>query len=411
MHSESQIEMLAPNRWTGYEALADAVLTPENRFRAAALGGDNCFLTGAGGTGKSTLLRKFIEECPHSVDVTAPTGVAALNVGGMTIHRFCGMMLGPEPGQPFEEYYQKLEADPRRSIRTGFRRVRNCEVLVIDEVSMLPGRQLDFVDFLFRRLRACDDWAFQSSTWAEAHFRTFLLEKVRRQDEAAFVRALADFRIGRVWGDTARILQSRVRSNPPSSMPRLFTHNVQVDRWNNFQLGELPSEETVLNAIESGPEHHLDYLKKNLLTPEILRLKPGALVMFTVNLNVKDQRDPVFVNGQVGKVERIEPDGVWVRSEGEEIRVERFEWKHDSNDPHSATFSQFPLRLAWAMTIHKAQGLTLDSAYLDIRAAREPGQAYVAVSRVRTLAGLQFKDWFKGVQVSPEAIAFYKELR
>jgi hypothetical protein len=418
-----------------YEALVKAVLTPENRFHAAAQAGENCFLTGAGGTGKSTQLREFIDECPLEVDVTAPTGVAALNVDGMTIHRFTGMMLGPEPGQSFEVYYEKLTDDPRRSIGKGFQRVRNCKVLVIDEISMLPGRQLDFVDFLFRRLRRRDepfggcqvivtgdflqlppvrkseaepyDWAFQSRAWKEAGFRTFLLEKVRRQDEPAFVRALADFRVGRVWGDTARILQSRVRSNPPSKMPRLFTHNVQVDRWNNFQLGELPGDEAVFHAIETGPDHHLDYLKKNLLTPEVLRLKPGALVMFTVNLNLQDQRDPVFVNGQVGRVERVERDAVWVYTELQMLRVERFAWVYDHTDTESARFSQFPLRLAWAMTIHKAQGLTLESAYLDIRAAREPGQAYVAVSRVRSLAGLQFKDWFKGVQVSPEAIDFY----
>ncbi|MEI6195106.1 MAG: PIF1 family DEAD/DEAH box helicase [Verrucomicrobiota bacterium] len=418
-----------------YEALTNAVLTPENLFHASAQAGRNCFLTGSGGTGKSTQLREFIEESAVEVDVTAPTGVAALNMDGMTIHRFCGMMLGPEPGQPFEEYFQKLKDDPRRSIGKGFQRVRDCKVLVIDEVSMLPGRQPDFVDFLARRLRRCNepfggcqvivtgdflqlppvrkgeaepyDWAFQSRAWKEAGFRTFLLEKVRRQDEPAFVRALADFRVGRVWGDTARILQSRVRSNPPSKMPRLFTHNVQVDKWNNFQLGELPGNEVVFKAIESGPQPHLDYLKKNLLTPEILQLKPGALVMFTVNLNVKDQRDPVFVNGQVGIVDRIERDAVWVHTECELLRVERFDWIYDRNDPDSAKFSQFPLRLAWAMTIHKAQGLTLESAYLDIRAAREPGQAYVAVSRVRSLAGLQFKDWFKGVHVSPEAIEFY----
>ena len=419
-----------------YEAMANAVLTPENLFHTSAQAGQNCFLTGAGGTGKSTQLREFIDESMNDVDVTAPTGVAALNVDGMTIHRFCGMMLGPEPGQPFEEYYQILDRDPRRSIQKGFQRVRNCKVLVIDEISMLPGRQLDFVDFLFRRLRRRDepfggclvivtgdvlqlppvrkseaepyDWAFQSRAWKEAGFRTFLLTQVRRQDEPAFVRALADFRVGRVWGDTARILQSRVRSNPPSKMPRLFTHNVQVDKWNNFQLGELPSDEVVFPAIESGPQPHLDYLKKNLLTPAILRLKPEALVMFTVNLNLKDQRDPLFVNGQVGIIDRIEPNGIWVWTECHSVFVERFDWIYDRNDPQSAKFSQFPLRLAWAMTIHKAQGLTLESAYLDIRAAREPGQAYVAVSRVRSLAGLQFKDWFKGVHVSPEAIEFYK---
>ncbi|HOY60562.1 MAG TPA: PIF1 family DEAD/DEAH box helicase, partial [Verrucomicrobiota bacterium] len=411
----------------------------ENRFHAAALGGCNCFLTGAGGTGKSTQLRAFIAECPRRVSVTAPTGVAALNVGGMTIHRFCGMLIGPAAGQSNEEYFAQLQRDPRRSILAGFNRVRRCEVLVVDEVSMLPGRQLEFVEFLFRRLRGRDepfggcqvivtgdflqlppvrtsetepyDWGFQSPAWAAARFRTFMLEKVRRQDEAAFVRALSDFRVGRVWGDSARILQSRVRSNPPSTMPRLFTHNVQVDKWNMFQLSELPGEETVLHAEQSGPELQREFLTRNLLTPATLHVKPGALVMFTVNKNEPNRSEPLFVNGQIGTVQDVEPGAVVVKTKaGAVIRVERFTWRFDQQDDDSASFSQFPLRLAWAMTIHKAQGLTLDSAYLDIRAAREPGQAYVAVSRVRSLAGLNFKEWFKGVHVSPEAIEFYREI-
>ena len=443
-----QLEMLAPSPWTGFEALADAVLTPENLFHAHARGGRNCFLTGAGGTGKSTQLRAIIADgnLGKRVSITAPTGVAALNVGGMTIHRFCGMLLGPAAGQTSEDYFAQLQRDPRPSIKAGFNRVRRCEVLVIDEISMLPGRQLEFVEFLFRRLRGREepfggcqviatgdflqlppvrkseteryDWAFQSPAWAAAEFRTFVLERVRRQDEPGFVRALADFRVGRVVGDSARILQSRVRSNPPSSMPRLFTHNVQVDKWNGFQLSELPGEETVLHADQSGPEQQRDFLNRNLLTPATLHLKPGALVSFTVNKNEPGQNEPLFVNGQVGTVESVDrtdgtnaTDTVYVRvNDGRVIPVERFTWRYDSQDETSASFSQFPLRLAWAMTIHKAQGLSLDSAYLDIRAAREPGQAYVAVSRVRTLSGLFFKEWFKGVHVSPEAIQFYKEV-
>ena len=473
MQANFQFEVSEPGEptkvgpgWQGYEAVADAVLTPENRFRAAALAGRNCFLTGAGGTGKSTQLRAFIADLAvghqRRVSVTAPTGVAALNVGGMTIHRFCGMLIGPAAGQSNEDYFAQLERDRRRSILAGFNRVRRCEVLVIDEVSMLPGRQLEFVEFLFRRLRGRDepfggcqviatgdflqlppvrtseteryDWAFLSPAWTAAGFRTFLLEKVRRQDEATFVRALADFRVGRVWGDSARILQSRVRSNPPSTMPRLFTHNVQVDKWNVFQLSELPGEESVLHAEQTGPDLQREFLTRNLLTPATLHLKPGALVMFTVNKNEPNRSEPLFVNGQIGTVETVEVrrqrsevsvesdtspyplpdrggegDRVWVRiRNGEVIPVERFTWRYSQDDPESASFSQFPLRLAWAMTIHKAQGLTLDSAYLDIRAAREPGQAYVAVSRVRSLAGLNFKEWFKGVHVSPEAIEFYQ---
>jgi len=432
-----------------YEKLTDAVLTPENLFHASAQAGRNCFLTGAGGTGKSTQLRALIADLAAGhvfadghkcrVSVTAPTGVAALNVGGMTIHRFCGMLIGPAAGQSNEDYFNQLQRDPRRSILAGFNRVRRCEVLVIDEISMLPGRQFEFVEFLFRRLRGRDvpfggcqviatgdflqlppvrkseteryDWAFQSPAWAAAEFRTFVLERVRRQDEPVFVRALADFRVGRVWGDTARILQSRVRSNPPAAMTRLFTHNVQVDKWNHFQLSDLPGDEGVCHARQSGPELQREFLTKNLLTPAELRLKPGALVMFTVNKTEPGQNEPLFVNGQLGTVLDVRPDSVLVKAKtGAEIYVERFTWRYDQQDDDSATFSQFPLRLAWAMTIHKAQGLSLDSAFLDIRAAREPGQAYVAVSRVRSLAGLNFKEWFKGVHVSPEAIEFYRNI-
>ena len=445
MHSESLFDVrpaMMPD--AEYEKLADAVLTPENLFHASAQAGRNCFLTGAGGTGKSTQLREVLADGLRGkrVGITAPTGVAALNVGGMTIHRFCGMLIGPAAGQSNEDYFAQLQRDPRPSIKAGFNRVRRCEVLVIDEISMLPGRQFEFVEFLFRRLRGRDvpfggcqviatgdflqlppvrslrtatgeegpyDWAFQSRAWHEAGFRTFVLDKVRRQDEPGFVRALADFRIGRVWGDTARILQSRVRSNPPSAMTRLFTHNVQVDKWNHFQLSDLPGDETILEAQQSGPDHQREFLTKNLLTPQTLQLKPGALVMFTVNRAAPGGNDPIYVNGQLGTVLDVTPGAVLVKAKtGAEIYVERFTWRYDQQDDDSATFSQFPLRLAWAMTIHKAQGLTLDAAFLDIRAAREPGQAYVAVSRVRSLAGLNFKEWFKGVHVSPEAIEFYQ---
>ena len=435
-----------PSRWSAEElAKMDAPIDEGNRFLALAHGGRNVFLTGMAGTGKSWLLRRFIAEHPGRVSVTAPTGVAALNVGGMTLHRFCGMRLGPDFGQSDEEFYRELKDERHPAIMAGFRRVRRCEVLVIDEVSMLPGRVLNFVDFLFREERRCaapfggtqvittgdflqlppvrtsdkeaHDWAFTSGAWERAEFRTILLEEVKRQDEPEFVRALANFRRGRVWGEDARLLQSRIRNFPPANLTRLFTHNVQVDKWNNFQLSELPGEPVVLEAKTQGPEQQVEFLRKNLLTPSTLVLKPGALVMFTINRNEPGsgkgeayQPGPVLhVNGELGVVEKIEGGLVWVRKKGGTlILVEPFTWEFDRNDSNSATLTQFPLRLAYAMTIHKAQGLTLDSAYLDIRAAREPGQAYVAVSRVRTLAGLHFKDWFKGVWVSDEAIRFYE---
>ena len=157
----------------------------------------------------------------------------------------------------------------------------------------------------------------------------------------------------------------------------------------------------------------MQFLRNNLLTPQELILKPGAKVMFTVN-----QPDLGFVNGQTGTVVACptprrgmeEFSQVMVETKGQVLNVSPYEWRFDPRDKHSASFVQIPLRLAWSLTIHKAQGLTLDSAYIDVRAAREPGQAYVAMSRVRSLAGLNLKAWFNGVFVSRAAIQFYETL-
>jgi ATP-dependent exoDNAse (exonuclease V) alpha subunit len=178
-----------------------------------------------------------------------------------------------------------------------------------------------------------------------------------------------------------------------------------VDRWNDYRLGELPGEPQEFLAALEGPESQQKSLIDNLLTPQVLRLKVGARVMFTVN-----RTDDGFVNGQTGIVHNLWDDEIIVESQGAFIRVEPFCWRFDPKDPGSATFTQFPLRLSYAMTIHKSQGLTLDSAYVDVRAAREPGQAYVALSRLRSIEGLHLKDWFSGVFVSKAAKQFYDSL-
>ncbi len=414
--------------------LTEDACSPENRFIAAVKSGKNVFLSGRAGTGKSTLLKRFIDEADHDVDVTAPTGIAALNVDGMTVHRWCGMLLGPQEGQSNAKYFTTLENDPRWSIRNGFRRVTNCQTLVIDEISMLPGRQLNYLDYHMRRIRYSDqpfggvqlvligdfmqlppvrtdeakayDWAFTSPAWKAADTLNLLLEKVHRQHEPDFVNALSDFRIGRIMGRSAKVLQERVKSFPPAAMTRLFTHNTQVDRWNDFQLEELPGKPRTYVAKTDGHLTHVDFLAKNLLTPSNLVLKENAVVMFTVNRPKEN-----FVNGQTGVVRRLDTDTIWVETKHAGlIAVTPFTWTYGPKGENEATFVQFPLRLAYAMTIHKSQGLTLDTAYIDIRAAREPGQAYVAISRVRTLNGLLLKEWPKGMFVSSEAIKFYEGL-
>ena len=403
--------------------------SPADRFLDLADAGENTFLTGPAGSGKSHNVRDYLKRHPET-QIVASTGVAALNVGGMTVHRWSGMLLGPQPHQDFEWFFEHLARDAKPGVRIAFNRVRRCKRLVIDEISMLSGRAFDYLDFHCRKIREDRrpfggiqiigtgdflqlppvrtnpshpyDWAFDSAAWSEAGFQTVELRRIMRQDEPEFVAALAKFRRGEIDGDTERLLRPRITTFPARDITRLFTHNSMVDRWNDFCLGELHGPESVREAETWGPQHQIDFLEKNLLTPKVLRLKPGAKVMFTVN-----RPDDGFVNGQTGEVVSIGITSVVVCTEGRELEVSPYRWRYDSNDPGTAWFEQLPLRLANALTIHKAQGLTLDSAFIDIRAAREPGQAYVALSRVRTLAGLHLKDWPKGVFVSQRAIDFH----
>jgi ATP-dependent DNA helicase PIF1 len=421
-------------------------MTPTQHFIASAHEGLNLFLTGMAGTGKSFTLREFISEA-HSggveggrvvlgkecrdIDVTAPTGIAALNIGGMTVHRWAGMLLGPKRGESFETYAAELERSRYPSVWNGMRRVRNASCLVIDEISMMPGVTLDFLNFWMRRLRGdsrpfggCQlivvgdfmqlppvaangsrtyDWCFATEAWTEAEFETVMLTEVKRQDEPEFVRALGDFRLGAIANGSVMPLRRRVVLFPDGDIPRIYSRNSQVDRWNDYRLSEIDAPETVYNATKSGDPRQLDYLTKNLLTPDKLVLKPGARVMFTRN-----HPKGLWVNGSIGTVDECQPERVFVRLGDVIIPVEQFTWKSDK-DREDATFTQFPLRLAYAMTIHKSQGITLDSAYVDIKSASEPGQAYVAISRVRTLAGLNLKEWPGGVWVSNEARNFYQQ--
>ena len=396
--------------------------------------GDNVLLTGPAGTGKSTLINAFLETAGNDVAVTASTGIAALNVGGSTLHRWSGMMLGPKRGEDPQSHLRELLRDKRQSVRAGLDRVRECRVLIIDEVSMLSGTTLEFFDLLCRTVRRDPspfggiqviatgdalqlppvrinpaepyDWFFQTPCWRQAGFEVVHLTCVHRQQDPAFQCALGEFRIGKLSPDSSALLASRVSHFPDSDIPRLFTHNTQVDKWNGYRLSCIDLPESIYQARVEGPDHQIDFLRKNLLTPERLVLKPGAKVMFTVN-----KPDAGFVNGQTGTVIVCGREEVLVDCDGMPIRVGLHEWRFDPRDRHSATFSQLPLRLAWSLTIHKAQGLTLDSAYIDVRAAREPGQAYVAVSRVRTLAGLHLKAWFNGVFVSRAALDFYESIK
>ena len=411
--------------------------------------GGNVFLSGMAGTGKSTTLLEFIAQSFRSVDACATTGIAALNLqdqfrrragvslAAHTIYRWAGIALGPAPGQTFERYWEFLHAGRMPMSRVAaFRRVARCECLVIDEISMLPGKVLDYLDFHCRQIRGNNrpfggiqliavgdflqlppvaqngayDWAFMSSAWRAARFQNAYLTTIHRQDEPIFIEALNNFREGRISRAVADTLSKRVKMFVDRKVVRLMTHNSQVDKWNAYQIGEIEGEERSYSAKFSGPEHESEFLAKNSITPTALGLKNGARVMVTSNIS-DETGGLLAVNGQCGTVQAMREESVIVALDGAAtVAIEPRTWTFDPQRDDSGAMEQIPLRPAYALTIHKSQGLTLDRAHIDIRAAREPGQAYVALSRLRSLSGLYLKDWIKGVHVSEAAIKFYRNL-
>lgn len=412
-----------------------------SEFSALAATGQNIWLTGQAGTGKSHLLRQWLATDGRNADVTAPTGIAALNIGGMTIHRFCGIGIGPKDGESIGDFIEHLSEQQSPSVRDARQRIRACSVLVCDETSMISGRLLDTVDAWFRHVRGrmspfggaqliClgdalqlppvrrdqsqpYDWFFESESWQRGHFQRVGLTKVWRQDEPELIATLNDVRRGRLTPSARKTLGRCVRMFPPANLTRLCTHNRDVDRINNTMLSELPGQEHTYTAefwpgINENPQANQrvrEFFEKNSITPLELRLKVDARVSFTVN-----DAQGRFVNGTSGRVARLSPFSVDVETDdGRIVGVDPFSWNIDPRNRRAGGMTQLPLRLAYASTIHRAQGLSLDGAYIDIRAARDAGQAYVALSRVKTLAGMWLKASPSWIAVCPRALEFQEK--
>lgn len=415
---------------------------PGERFMALALGGKNIFLSGMAGTGKSTLLRKFIGEVGAAgidVDVTAPTGIAALNVDGATIHRWSGMMLGPgseerDPSEDNETFYRYLLG--QHTAQRGFDRIYSCRCLVIDEISMLQGRQFDFLEWLFRKRRrderpwgGCQiivvgdffqlapvqtdrakgyDWCFAREAWARTRFKTVMLERIHRQSEVDFISALCGVRLGQLSDRQAATLSKRVIANPPEDIPHICVRNRAVDDWNDTALAGLGGETAQFVGQIRGNAGLGANLAKNLMCPETLKLKLGARVMATAN-----EREGAYVNGTIGVVESMSGGEIVVRTPAGRVCVRPRTWTSGKSSLDAggyAEYTQFPLRLAYSMTIHKCQGLTLDGAYVDIAAANDAGQCYVGISRVRTLKGLYLRGNPRQIFTSGAVKEFYARI-
>jgi hypothetical protein len=377
--------------------------------------GHNVFLTGAAGSGKTFLLNRYIaglRQYGVHVAVTASTGIAATHLGGQTIHSWSGIGVR---GELDDGALEKLMKNRRVK-----RNVTRAQVLVIDEISMLHAFQLDLIDTALRRLRAseapfgglqlivCGDFfqlppvagadaptgearfSFEAEAWRRADFRVCYLTENHRHGDDPLLTVLNEIRGGNAGEQTKVPLRTRYKKPPVGVAAvrptRLYARNINVDAINERELAALPGQMVEFGMETRGFPALVEGLKRNCLAPETLRLKIGAEVIF-----VKNASDGSYVNGTRGRVLGFGDDGgrpEVLTLDGDRIAVEPMEWRLEDDGFVRAAIKQVPLRLAWAITIHKSQGMTLDAAELDLSDAFEPGMGYVALSRVRTLGGL-----------------------
>lgn len=388
--------------------------------------GCNVFLTGKAGTGKTTFLRELRKQSPKRMVVLAPTGIAAINAGGVTIHSFFQLPLSPYvPGATFGGREQKKFqfGKVKRNI------IKTLDLLVIDEVSMVRADLLDAVDSVMRRYRVHDkpfggvqllligdlqqlapvvkdgEWDmmkqyydtpyfFSSRALAMAQYQTVELRKVYRQQDGAFIELLNRIRENRADDETLDRLNRRYIPGfvppPGSDYIRLTTHNNQAQRVNDSELAKLPGQAHVYSAEVEGTFPESSYPADEQLT-----LKAGAQVMF-----IKNDTGGHYYNGMIGEVVYADDKRIKVKSRdtGETIDLGPAEWTNSKYAIDSRTkeitetvegvFRQYPLRLAWAITIHKSQGLTFEHAIIDASHSFAHGQTYVALSRCKSLEGM-----------------------
>ena len=397
------------------------------------------FITGKAGTGKTTFLRRLREESPKTMAVVAPTGVAAINAGGMTIHSF--FQLPIRTLVPTTQSYHQLFTEQRLTQRKR-NMLYHLEMLVIDEISMVRADVLDAIDAVLRRYKYRKDmpfggvqvvmigdlfqlspvtrgddevamakyyagpYFFQAKVMQELQPIYIELDHVFRQRDEQFVTLLNEVRNNRLSAQSRLLLNSRYNPDFVNSDDdfhiTLTTHNRTADEINERELDKLEGREHVFRA-----DIVKDFPESSYPTDERLTLKVGARVMFVRN---DDQKPRRFYNGKIGVVADIDGEQIFVRCEDEDIEVERMEWKNiryredeetgNITEEILGTFTQVPLRLAWAVTIHKSQGLTFDRVMIDAARAFAAGQVYVALSRCRTLEGIVLSSPLRHVALS-----------
>src|SRR3989338_2694093 len=390
--------------------------------------GKNIFLTGEPGSGKTHTINRYVSYLKeHGVEpaITASTGIAATHIDGMTIHSWSGIGIKKELSP----------ADFGRviSLRRASARVKKAGVLIIDEISILDSKTLNLIDTVCRAIKRSSEpfggirivlvgdffqlppvrreeeepykFAFESEAWITANLSVCYLTEQHRQSDSKFLEVLSAIRSGQVSQEHRQCLNGCLAdSNSPriKNVTKFFPHNEDVNRINAEELQKLPGKSKSFVMTGRGKDNLVEQLKRGCLSPENLELKKGAIVMFTKN---NFQRG--FVNGTIGTIagfDQYEDENYPIvrTRQGRQLTVASMEWTIEENGEAMAKIKQVPLRLAWAMTIHKSQGITLDQAFMDLNEAFVDGQGYVALSRVKTLDGLYLAGYNdKALSVHP----------
>ncbi len=373
--------------------------------------GHNVYLTGSAGSGKTYLLNKyvgFLKSAGASIGITASTGIAASHIGGVTIHSWAGIGI--------KDRLSKGDLSDLRRNNRVHHRLAKAAVLIIDEISMLDAKRLDLADIVCRRLREDDrpfgglqvvlcgdffqlppvnrgpgktDFAPASAAWQELDLKVCYLTEQHRQTDDGFLKVLNDIRSGLANDETKKILASRQDREPAGDVfaTKLYSHNFNVDAVNDFHLAQIDEESRVYPMSGYGSHRLIADLKKSCLAKEDLELKEGAAVMF-----VKNNFEEGYTNGTLGTVVGFDEGSgypvVRIKS-GRKIIASPVSWAYELDGEVIAVIRQVPLRLAWAITIHKSQGMSLDAAEIDLSRSFERGMGYVALSRVRSLSGIK----------------------
>ena len=391
--------------------------------------GANVFLTGEPGSGKTFVTNAYVSYLKRAkieVAMTASTGIAATHIGGRTIHSWSGIGIGKN--------LSVRDIDSIASNEWVAKRIDRARVLVIDEISMLDGSTLLAVDRVCREVKRVplpfgglqtvfvgdffqlppvtaaqnrpgpqesffvetlsSPFAFASKSWQEANPLVCYLSEQHRQEDGVFLRLLSSLRQGTVTEEDVHVLLGRQMKGAeaiPKGALKLYTHNVDVDRLNEKELEGIEGVTKAFRMMAAGKRQLLEPLKRGCLSPEVLSLKKGAAVMFTRN-----HPQGAYVNGTLGAVVGFDMYNgypIVKTHDGRSVVAEPADWSVEEYGKVAAKITQVPLRLAWAVTVHKSQGMSLDAAVVDLSHAFVEGQGYVALSRVRTLNGLSLLGW------------------